>query len=74
LKIDSNEFSYPCLVFAFKKNEFVSEKLNELLPVDIIEIDQFNKSDIGLLLEKGKYSIIYKDRTGKIDNNEIEIK
>ena len=74
VNIEKNEHSFPCLVFAFKKNEFQSEELNELHPIDIIEVDQFNNSDIGLLLEEGKYFLLYKDITGKTTTREIEIK
>ena len=71
--INTNELTFPCLVYAFKKNELQSEELTELLPFDIVEMDELNNSDIGLVLEKGKYILPFKDKPGKTTNKEIEI-
>ena len=74
LASDRTELTLPCLVFAFKKNEFESQNIDDLIPVDIAEINQNNESDIGLLLAKGEYILIFKDRSGLKAEKDIEIK
>jgi len=59
---------YPLLVLAYRKNEFE----NSGVPVDIIEV--FESEDVPfLILDKGNYDIIMKDRNYKIINR-YEIK
>jgi len=67
------EFTLPCLVFAYKKSEYETEKLNNLIPADIIELDKDNFSDIGFVLTKGNYVFVYKAKTGQIIEKEIRI-
>lgn len=70
-KIPKSKISeYPILVLAYRKNEF----LQNGLPTDIIEILNA-ESQMNLILEKGYYDIIIKDRNYKIINDyEVKIK
>lgn len=61
---------YPILALAYRKNEFEQNGI----PADLIEIFN-NESKINLILEKGTYKIIIKDKNYKIINKfEIKIK
>lgn len=69
-----NILTYPCFVFAFKKNEYNTDSLEKLIPVDILEFEINTKVETGLVLEKGTYVLIFKDSAGNKFETEIEIK
>lgn len=60
---DSKVSSYPVLVFAYRKGEFEKEGI----PADIIELKTSNDSRF-LILNKGNYEIVIKDKEYKVIN------
>ncbi|WP_114820428.1 hypothetical protein [Chryseobacterium sp. KLBC 52] len=60
---DSKVSSYPVLVFAYRKGEFKKEGI----PADIIELNTSQDSRF-LILDKGNYEIVIKDKKYKVIN------
>lgn len=67
--LGQNSLVYPIMIFAFYKGEDISVAV----PTDIIEIEKQNDK-IGLVLNKGQYTIQIKDLTGKVIQQTIEVK
>ena len=74
LSLEQTNLILPCLVFAYNKQEFNNEKVDDLIPVDIVEIHQSNITDCSLILEAGYYFLIFKDINSRTFMKEIEIK
>ncbi|MCJ7932795.1 MAG: hypothetical protein MUW56_03985 [Chryseobacterium sp.] len=55
--------NYPSLIFAYRKGEFE----NKGVPADIIELQSVKDSSY-LILDKGNYDIVVKDRAYNITN------
>jgi hypothetical protein len=73
ISLSNNEFSYPILIFAYIEKEYKEQEPQELIPTDIIEIEN-NLEKTGLVLDKGNYFLIFKDSAGKIKIERIEVK
>jgi hypothetical protein len=73
VSLSKKSFNYPFMVFAFAEEEYAAVKVENLVPTDIIEVE--NKTETtGFVLSKGRYVLIFKDSTGKIEEEKIEIK
>lgn len=72
VSLQNQTFLYPVMVFAFVENEYNRTNTDQLVPVDIVEIESQIETT-GLVLSKGHYVLIFKDSSGKMEEERIEI-